>query len=802
MKQAVAAVLIPVFTAITAFPLSYAAEPLLNTGQNLTPVKSLSAAPAPSSVTKTQGQVPSLAQMDQPLTKATTAAAASRNITGGVYNPALLTVLQGNPTVYASKHDDDNDASLTLTQTSNREFSVNYALQDASDFAFAWIDFQLPKNMGSQITLALNGPLGKQLKVEFRDASGNAAVFYALLGGTKQNYNFALSGSNVPPGFNYAQLQSVSFVADQAVSASSGSFTVETRGLNYVPVLNGSTYNPSSITNLPGQPSLFSGKSSFSNAVIVPGQVNSTNFGFGFWMPSNSDYVYSGIRLSSPSYLGPSATFALSGPAGKKLKVEFKDAFGKVAASYVNLTDEMKNYTFLLTPDVVPVNFDVTKIQEIVIVAEKFAIGESGSVQAEVRGLLPPSVPTVAPAPAVSVWQGLPSGGIPISVFSAPASSSMTAVSPTNAVLTYNTSAVGWAGGGYLYDNPATPALETISFAGQSYLMFGIKGEPAIVKVELMDSLGRKSSVYLTSIRNDREEIYAIPLTVFTNIDLLHIKAVFLIVEGRKTGTVEIATRKDTIRVFSRDSSGYITNAEVVLKDGRVYRITSAGNTVTVTRYNSYNGTAVESYPLYNTKLNQLRFIPTQNPDPFLYLEKETVQSNGTRKADPGILALPQAARMIRPYVPAPSNPNYAFYDDPSFTIFCAQNNLYHCGGELALVDLRTGRIQHLASNSDQPLGNTYTKAYDVTPDGQNIIFEVGVKNYVQGNKYWAVLQSMNNSNKKIFTPAGSYAAPMQSFVFMNYGPLFVTIRFKDKNGVERYILFDLTLLTATVRNQ
>ncbi len=739
-------------------------------------------------------------------TVAGTATLFQPSINGSAYDPSLLTVLPGSPVVGSGKHDDNNNAFLALTQNSNHGFSFNYHLPNASDFAFAWMSFPSVQNLGTNPTLALRGPAGKQLKVEFKDRNGKVAVFYLNLTGLKQNYTFSFNNIAIPLGFNASQIKEIVFVVDQNKPAPSGTIAVETKGLNYTPTVNGYFYNPSVLPTLPGSPTLFTGKGdahSDNNSVITQTQISPSKFSFDYQLPDPWDFAFSGVSFSTPQSLGLGPVFVLNGPAGKQLKVEIKDVNGNVATFYVNLTGIKQNYFFSLSTDIVPVGFKSNQIKEIVFVAEKTRSGGSGTIQVETNGLY---CPFISPAENAA-WAPLPGTPQLASVAAAPASAFMTAINSTAAQLTYNTSIVGWAGGGYTFDDYATSQVETADLSKLSNLVFALKGDVSQVKFEIIDDQNRKATVYLGDIRPEIDQMWSIPKSQLQGVDLTKVKTFYFIVEGQnKPGNLEIAFQKDpSIVIQQRDANGNITSAEVRYPDGRVYKITATNNALNILRVNpsSWRGGYYDQnqMTLSNVNLQNLKLINVQSDGLDLLLETTKIQTNGTRVKEFAIVFLPKLHNMAsQTLVSAPSNPNFVFFDNPSRTMQALKNSLYRSGGELSLIDLRTGKTQLLARNSDQPLGATYTtQVYDVSADGSYVLYEVGYKDYVQGNRYWMVLQSIGNPNKKIIISNSVYAGPVQLIRFFSIGGNETIVQIKDKNGIKKKLKVNLITGAITV---
>lgn len=105
-----------------------------------------------------------------------------------------------------------------------------------------------------------------------------------------------------------------------------------------------------------------------------------------------------------------------------------------------------------------------------------------------------------------------------------------------------------WVGGGFHYDNPATPTVETgdFSYRGLStplYWFFGLQGTMTggSLKVEFVDEQERKAAYKLVSpgqavpVRPDREQVWAVNgewVRYHYGLNMGRIKVVYFIVEG------------------------------------------------------------------------------------------------------------------------------------------------------------------------------------------------------------------------------------------------------------------------------
>jgi len=173
------------------------------------------------------------------------------------------------------------------------------------------------------------------LEVEFREYLGREESLQRDPGLVHQNFTFDLTGFT-------AAMASIHFVQDEVGATS---YTVETKGLSYIPPVPGAVYNASLITTLPGDPVVAASHGTTSatdNATITPAQGSTTVFSAVSNVPDKGDFTFSQtswgyfqdsnndgtpdeprVFIGTGASLGSSVTLALSGTAGRVLKVEF-----------------------------------------------------------------------------------------------------------------------------------------------------------------------------------------------------------------------------------------------------------------------------------------------------------------------------------------------------------------------------------------------------------------------------------------------------------------------------------------------
>jgi adenylate kinase len=97
-----------------------------------------------------------------------------------------------------------------------------------------------------------------------------------------------------------------------------------------------------------------------------------------------------------------------------------------------------------------------------------------------------------------------------------------------------------WAGGGFTFDNPATPQVETGNMSGFANQVYTLYGGHSGVKMEVVDAAENKESVQLISI-DASQKTWAIPANSFASVDLGRVKVIYFIVEGfYRTGTLNV----------------------------------------------------------------------------------------------------------------------------------------------------------------------------------------------------------------------------------------------------------------------
>jgi len=174
-----------------------------------------------------------------------------------------------------------------------------------------------------------------------------------LLSGNQQNYVFDLSDFKEP-------LAAINFVSAEIGATA---YTVEAKGLRALPSLTGGTYNPATITALPGSPSVVFGKGTTAggeNAATImpvpsdigtfsaesynsnPGDLTWGQIAWGFFDTTN---IFRGVGANP----GTQVTLGLNGTTGREMNVEFVNTSNLKKVFRVLLTDNQQNYVFDLS---------------------------------------------------------------------------------------------------------------------------------------------------------------------------------------------------------------------------------------------------------------------------------------------------------------------------------------------------------------------------------------------------------------------------------------------------------------------
>ncbi|MFA5159386.1 MAG: hypothetical protein WC484_02655, partial [Candidatus Omnitrophota bacterium] len=180
---------------------------------------------------------------------------------------------------------------------------------------------------------------------------------------THQNFTFNITGLGTVALINLVQ--------DQLGTTN---YTVETKGLSYIPIQVGTAYAYADLTSLEASsPALAAGSGN-----TISGQSEA-----GMWMTQNSadefeyeydlstsatSFAFTEIALGESTFSLPSTSyvFAARGTEGERVKVEITDGDNDKATFVIQLTSSYQN--FILT---LPANIDSSRIQKIIFVQDR-----------------------------------------------------------------------------------------------------------------------------------------------------------------------------------------------------------------------------------------------------------------------------------------------------------------------------------------------------------------------------------------------------------------------------------------------
>jgi hypothetical protein len=258
-------------------------------------------------------------------------------VTGVAYNAGAISTLPGSPVV-ASGHGTTtgtDNSTITPTQTSATTFSAVSNNPEVGDFTFgqvSWGYFNSSNvfvgtggSLGTSVTLALNGTVGKVLKVEFLNTLGVKKVFLVTLGATHQNFTFDLTGFTTT-------MAAINFVSDQVGTTN---YTVETKGLSYVPTVPMVSPTPGltagDISHLAGLLNLvaFNSQAPDPTATVTTSPISTTQFNINYNVTNSASYGGS-ISTFDNFSTGPKEYVNLSALTQIVLGLRFQSGDGSV----------------------------------------------------------------------------------------------------------------------------------------------------------------------------------------------------------------------------------------------------------------------------------------------------------------------------------------------------------------------------------------------------------------------------------------------------------------------------------------
>lgn len=392
---------------------------------------------------------------------------------------------------------------------SANEYGFIYDLRHGQGAAVRNVmEFQSPADFSSGLTFALQGPSGSGAILEITDEAGRTVSLNLDFSGTFRNYQFDWTQLELPEGFALARIKSLSlFLSRSTVRPESYRDTVRvTFGELPLPVLEGTVYDPMSLTPFPGTPGLSA--AGWSETGGVPGYVTLSND-----PPAGHHFVYdlrhgqaaavsNTLDFGDGIGLAGDFTMALNGPEGGRARVEFIDEAGKKAVFLVRFSGDLRNYIFDLSAAGSPYGFNPGAIGRIEIILDRSLMNPAGyRGTVEVRYEKSGSVPVIEGAEYDSLAHtgftalrvsadGLSgTGGVPGYI-------TMTAVNPVSY--------------GFVYDlrhGQAAEVRSRILFETGTHLgtrvTFGLRGPAgARIRVEVKDG-GGKSIMLLLNLTGD-----------------------------------------------------------------------------------------------------------------------------------------------------------------------------------------------------------------------------------------------------------------------------------------------------------
>ncbi len=340
-------------------------------------------------------------------------------IQGDDFNSNALTLLPAQPVLSGFGANAESPSKppgvITLAQTGPEDFSFIYNVKNAkAAYVVASISkgsfdgtgiFQgVPIALPSALLLALQGDpavgVPDKVKVKVVDTSHREATYDLLVTSTLQNFSLDLEDPDrFPPGFDRNQVAAIEIVVDQALAGSGnfkGKIWVKTKGLKYIPVLPGTSFDANALHMFSEEPVVTGVGANAEDPLKSPGiitltQINPRRVEFVYNVKNakaafvvasiNKGYfdennAFQGVPLSLPSNF----TFALQGGVTvgipNKVRVRVVDTARRVAEYDLSITNQMRNYALDLTdPAVIQAGFDRTNVAAIEIVIDQKLVG-------------------------------------------------------------------------------------------------------------------------------------------------------------------------------------------------------------------------------------------------------------------------------------------------------------------------------------------------------------------------------------------------------------------------------------------
>jgi len=300
----------------------------------------------------------------------------SKAIQQSAYNTAALSLLPNQPSLGSGPYLSNK---ISQTQDSSGAYSFNYNLPKSNDHAYSIIN--VSGNLGSTFTIGLQGPAGKQLKIELYDGY-NRLSYYANLTGSLQNYTITIPADS--DSFHSNSVNQIALVVEQDRSGSSGSVQVRTNGLYYTEAASpDSSLTAADINSLNGVKHIIpitpdgafanvgQTDSSFLELNYQIGNQHSTN-GWAAAFASFDDFGTAEIETQDLS--GSSALLVgVTSSNANAIKMEVEDIDGRKSIIYLNETNSVEQFYRVSKETILSANplLDLTRVKGIVYVVEQ-----------------------------------------------------------------------------------------------------------------------------------------------------------------------------------------------------------------------------------------------------------------------------------------------------------------------------------------------------------------------------------------------------------------------------------------------
>ncbi len=244
--------------------------------------------------------------------------------------------------------------------------------------------------------------------------------------------------------------------------------------------------------------------------------------------------------MNLQSLPGGALVVGIQTPAGTIVKLEAKDVNGKVDSVSLAGQDGSKKYYSI--PSALLDDISVTNVKEINLVLDgSLPIPKNGEMKVDFGFY--PFVPSVEPNPALNIADVTSltpylTGGFTDSR----AVQTLTYLSETSVQSVYQLN-MGFAGIFHIFDDPATPFLESanLQILPNGALVIGVQAPAGtIVKLEAKDASGT-DFVYLTG-QDGGEKFYSIPASAFDDVNTAAIKEINVVLEGSLPGQPQQGT--------------------------------------------------------------------------------------------------------------------------------------------------------------------------------------------------------------------------------------------------------------------